>query len=79
MAGYNTSMPRRFQFSLKAVLAAIVCAAFFFARMAMQRAIDLREQRLLQQQNSVPTTHERILDLRIEDAVRRMEKRPEGD
>ena len=64
-------MAYRIQYSLKWLMAAVVCAAFFFGGMVAQRAIDLREQRRLDQQASEMRLHEQILDIRIENAVRK--------
>ena len=72
-------MRRRFQFSLKMLLAVLVCAAFFFGGMSVQRAIDLREKRLNQAEQDEWLVHERILDLRLENAAKKLGPLPEGD
>jgi hypothetical protein len=77
--GYNAPMTQRFQFSLRVLLAAMVCAAFFFGGMAAQQAIDLREKRLMHAGNDELLIHERMLHLRLENAARQIERLPEGN
>lgn len=72
-------MRRRLQFSLKMLLAVLVCSAFFFGGMAAQRAIDLREKRLRQAGQDELLVHERILQLRLENAAQKLESLPEGN
>lgn len=72
-------MTRTFQFSLKMLLAVLVCSAFFFGGMAAQRAIDLREKRLTQAGQDELVVRERILQLRLENAAQQLEPLSEGD